>query len=64
MIYDVNNGDRGEVFVDGVEVECVIRVDTENGEILKYAEPLRIEEGKAVTETIIAKNLVFKPLPK
>lgn len=64
MIYSVENGDRGEVFADGVEIKCVIRIDTETGEILKCAEPSRVENGAIVTETIMAKNIVFKPLPK
>jgi hypothetical protein len=62
MIYSVENGDRGEVFADGVEINCVIRADTETGEILKHVEPLTVKDGSAVTETIFAKDVVFKPL--
>ena len=64
MIYSVENGDRGDVFADGVEINCVVRIDTGTGEILKHVEPLRVEDGEVVTETIIAKNIVFKPLQK
>jgi len=62
MIYSVENGDRGDVFADGVEINCVLRIDTETGEILKHVEPLQVKDGCAVTETIFAKEVVFKPL--
>lgn len=62
MIYSVDNGDRGRVLVDGVEVERVLSLNTGSGEILKHSDPLRIENGEVVTETIFAKNAVFEPL--
>lgn len=59
MIYSVENGDRGDVFVDGVEVKCVLRVDTEKREVLKNAEPIRIEKGEVVTEVITGEKVEF-----
>lgn len=62
MIYSVENGDRGTVFVDGVEINCVIRLDTETGECRKFREPLRAEGGEALFEDVILENVTFEPL--
>lgn len=59
MIYSVDNGDRGDVFVDGVEIRYVLSVDTEKREVLKHAEPPRIEGGKVVTEVITGEKVEF-----
>lgn len=62
MIYSVENGDRGKVFSNGVEIDLVLRVDTETGECLRLSEPIRAENGETVKETIILENVRFDPL--
>jgi hypothetical protein len=62
MIYDIDNGDRGIVFSNGVEVNKVLRVDTETGECVKFCEPLRVENGEVVRETVVLENVTFEPL--
>lgn len=59
MIYSVDNGDRGDVLVDGLEIQYVLSVDTEKREVLKHVEPLRIEGGKVVTEVITGEKVEF-----
>lgn len=62
MIYDVENGDRGRVFSNGVEISRVIRVDTETGECRKFREPLFGEKGAALFEDVVLENVTFEPL--
>jgi hypothetical protein len=62
MIYDVEKGDRGRVFSNGVEINKVIRVDTETGECRKFREPLRAENGEALFEDVVLENVTFEPL--
>lgn len=59
MIYSAENGDRGDVFVDGVEIKCVISVDTDKKEVVKVVEPTRIENGEVVTEVITGDKVEF-----
>jgi hypothetical protein len=63
MIYDADKGDRGKVFSNGVEVDrMVIRVDTETGECVCSFDPMKVENGKLITETIFLENVTVEPL--
>lgn len=63
MIYDSTKGARGKVFSNGVEVDrCILRVDTESGEVVCSVEPMRVENGEVVTETLVLENVTVEPL--
>jgi len=62
MIYDSEKGSRGKVFSNGVEVDrCIKSVDTETGEVVCSVEPMRVENGRVVNETLVLENVTFEP---
>lgn len=63
MIYDSAKGARGKVFSNGVEVDrCIMSVNTETGEVVCSVEPMRVENGEVVNETLVLENVTFEPL--
>lgn len=59
MIYSAENGDRGDVFVDGTEIKFVLSVDTDKREVTKMVHPTRIENGEVVTEVVTGEKVEF-----
>jgi hypothetical protein len=59
MIYSAENGDRGDVFVDGTEIKFVLSVDTDKREVIKMVHPTRIENGEVVTEVVTGEKVEF-----
>lgn len=52
MYYSVENGDRGEVRLNGSIIPHVIACDTEKGWVECAVQPLTVADGKLITQVL------------